>query len=232
MSGSSKGKLSSNILYGAAHNHSTFGGALAEIVDNFRDAEAGSLDIRFDGQKLVFTGDGKGCNAEDTMYWGKSSKGKDDGRSIGGFGLGMKHALMHIAKDALVICRKSGVVTAALLSVTMHVLKNLEELHIPTITCADTPGVRQEQEQNEKAVLEFGPVSTWAGLMSECSKLRANGMHIICYNLTKRLQSCPCRVPADPLGRAGQKRGERCNDDIRHAQDSIRKMLEVRFGCQ
>ena len=108
-------KLKAGLFSGLKSLHSSVPGAVADLVDNYKDAKATKIEIRLepqgaDKQRLIFSGDGKEADAGEVLDIGESTKRLGDPlrdeTQIGGYGMGMKNALMHLAADALIICRK------------------------------------------------------------------------------------------------------------------------------
>ena len=165
------------------------------MVDNYKDAKATKIEIRLepqgaDKQRLIFSGDGKEADAGEVLDIGESTKRLGDPlrdeTQIGGYGMGMKNALMHLAADALIICRKqrdSGPIwSVAMLSSTMHIREGLDRMCTPRMEISDHTEL---PSSDAKWILQYGPFSTAQSLGCECKKLEKLGMRIIVYNLHK-----------------------------------------------
>ncbi|CAF1551832.1 unnamed protein product [Adineta steineri] len=136
-----KAQLSFEYLHTNSTTHTFLFGALAELVDNSRDAGATNLDIytRKDpslrgGFYLAFLDDGCGMHYDDVfnvIVFGKSGKRHTlDSNQIGQYGNGLKSGAMRISNDFILLTKKDNIGTCLFLSRTFH-----QEEHITQIMC-------------------------------------------------------------------------------------------------
>lgn len=157
-------------------------GAIAELVDNARDAGATRLDVfieqeYFAARKmslpvLCVTDNGTGMSHTDTirmMSFGHSKPSNDDEDLIGRFGVGFKTGSMRLGKDALVFTQSRESRSIAFLSRSFN--EGKEEVEIPTVTYKRNQGWMdfddniQSQKQAEahlKAVKDFSPFNEYS----------------------------------------------------------------------
>uniref|UniRef100_A0A0N4W735 ABC transmembrane type-1 domain-containing protein n=1 Tax=Haemonchus placei TaxID=6290 RepID=A0A0N4W735_HAEPC len=95
-------------------------GAIAELVDNSRDAMANNLHIDYEFF-VYFT------LAISVVSFGHSLKRMEPGM-IGQYGNGLKSGAMRIAKDFIMFTKKDGLLTCLLLSRTFHEMYSLKEV--------------------------------------------------------------------------------------------------------
>ncbi|CAF3893457.1 unnamed protein product [Adineta steineri] len=136
-----KAQLSFEYLHTNSTTHTFLFGALAELVDNSRDAGSTNLDIytRKDpslrgGFYLAFLDDGCGMHYDDVfnvIVFGKSGKRHTlDSNQIGQYGNGLKSGAMRISNDFILFTKKDNIGTCLFLSRTFH-----QEEHITQIMC-------------------------------------------------------------------------------------------------
>ncbi|CAF0876334.1 unnamed protein product [Adineta ricciae] len=136
-----KAQLSFEYLHTNSTTHTFLFGALAELVDNSRDAGAKNLHIYTHnnpslrgGFYLAFLDDGCGMHYDDVfnvIVFGKSAKRHTlDSTQIGQYGNGLKSGAMRIANDFILFTKKDNIGTCLFLSRTFH-----QEEHIPQIMC-------------------------------------------------------------------------------------------------
>ncbi|KAH7426432.1 hypothetical protein KP509_10G001700 [Ceratopteris richardii] len=180
-------------------------GALAELIDNARDAQASRLDISIDEEflesaeanvpVLSVKDNGTGMTHSDIMRmvsFGHGKPDKDDESLIGRFGVGFKTGAMRIGKDAVVFTQTAESRTIAFLSRSFN--EDKEEVDIPVITyrCKGKwmdfdleVHTRGEAESRLQAVKQFSPFNEY----SIGSKFAAFGNQpgtVICiYNLDR-----------------------------------------------
>ncbi|PWA84033.1 protein microrchidia 7 [Artemisia annua] len=154
-------------------------GAIAEFVDNSRDAEATMLDISIEmigssGNEipmLAVVDNGHGMGHDDIskmVMFGNEQPDTNDPNRIGRFGVGFKNAAMGLGKDALIITQTANSRSIALLSRTLNDGKVIAE--IPVVTYArnghlmdiDT-NIQDEASAkcNLQTIIEFSPFNEY-----------------------------------------------------------------------
>ncbi|XP_015159623.1 MORC family CW-type zinc finger protein 2A-like isoform X1 [Solanum tuberosum] len=185
------------------HTHSGWSfGAIAEFVDNSRDAKATKLEISIDmifsrvvGREipmLCIIDDGCGMNHQEMLQmvsFGHKQPDADDPNRIGRFGIGFKTGAMKLGKDALVLTQSTNSRSVAFLSQTLN--EGKDNLEIPIVSYYRYGQFMELDKQNEtlfkhnlKAIKEFSPFDKYfigqkVGLFSK----DGTGTHIYIWNL-------------------------------------------------
>ncbi|XP_059286800.1 uncharacterized protein LOC132040178 isoform X3 [Lycium ferocissimum] len=185
------------------HTHSGWiFGAIAEFVDNSRDAKATKLEISIDmifskavGREipmLCIIDDGCGMNHQEMLQmvsFGHRQPDADDANRIGRFGIGFKTGAMKLGKDALVLTQTTNSRSIAFLSQTLNEGKN--NLEIPIVSYYRNGQLMELDKKNEtlfkhnlKAIKKFSPFDKYfigqkVGLFSK----DGTGTHIYIWNL-------------------------------------------------
>ncbi|KAG8660127.1 MORC family CW-type zinc finger protein 3 isoform X1 [Manihot esculenta] len=190
---------------GQAHSGWIFG-AIAELVDNSRDAKASRLDISIeiiyskrDGKDIPMLSvidDGHGMTHQEVvrmMCFGHKQPDANHQDHIGRFGVGFKTGAMRLGKDALVLTQTTDSRSIAFLSHSLN--EGKDNLEIPIVSYCrkgqfmelDT-SVQSEAlaKYNLKAIKEFSPFDKYligekAGLFSK----KLTGTQIYIWNLDK-----------------------------------------------
>ncbi|XP_077164769.1 ATPase MORC2 [Paroedura picta] len=136
-----RAQLSFDYLHTNSTTHEFLFGALAELVDNARDADATRIDIftepREDlrgGFMLCFLDDGAGMDSNDAasvIQFGKSAKRTPESTQIGQYGNGLKSGSMRIGKDFILFTKKDNTMTCLFLSRTFHEEEGIDEVIVP-----------------------------------------------------------------------------------------------------
>ncbi|KAJ7558685.1 hypothetical protein O6H91_04G051200 [Diphasiastrum complanatum] len=187
------------------HNGWLFG-AIAELVDNARDAKATRLEISVKygylrGAKntqipmLCIEDNGTGMNHEEIIRmiaFGHKRPDDDDPTQIGRFGVGFKTGAMKLGKDTVVFTQGKETRSIALLSSSFNEGKDV--LEVPVVTYHKQTGrmeydlraqTKEVARANEKAVMEHSPFDKY-GIGHELSKFDSStGTRIYVYNLEK-----------------------------------------------
>ncbi|XP_057773835.1 uncharacterized protein LOC130993107 isoform X2 [Salvia miltiorrhiza] len=129
---------------GQAHSSWIFG-AVAELVDNARDAKATKLEIAMNmfyskiaGKEiplLSFVDDGHGMShaaIQRMISFGHAQTEVDDPNHIGKYGIGFKTGTMRLGKDALVLTQTTETRSIAFLSQSLN--EGKENLEIPIVS--------------------------------------------------------------------------------------------------
>ncbi|GER40226.1 MORC family CW-type zinc finger protein [Striga asiatica] len=129
---------------GQAHSGWIFG-AIAELVDNSRDAKATKLEVAIgtvyaknvgkDIPMLSLIDDGHGMSHDDVrrmISFGHAQPEADDPQRIGRYGVGFKTGAMRLGKDALVLTQTANSRSIAFLSQSLN--QGKENLEIPIVS--------------------------------------------------------------------------------------------------
>ncbi|KAJ0542639.1 MORC family CW-type zinc finger protein 3 [Helianthus annuus] len=179
-------------------------GAIAEFVDNSRDAKATMFDISIDmiysrvvGKDipmLAILDDGHGMSHEEIMKmmsFGRKEPNANDPNCIGRYGVGFKTGAMRLGRDALVLTQTTNSRSIAFLSQSLN--EDKDNIEIPIVTYSrkgqymevDT-NIQTETSSNNnlKAIMEFSPFNEYfigekAGLFDR----QGTGTQIYIWNL-------------------------------------------------
>nr|XP_032830025.1 ATPase MORC2-like [Petromyzon marinus] len=133
-----RAEITCNYLHSNSTTHEFLFGAMAEMVDNARDAEASRMNIfSVDGDFrggyiLCFLDNGHGMSPSDlanVMKFGKSTK--RNAAHIGRYGNGLKSGTMRIGRDMIILTKQAATMSCLLLSRTFHEEEKIEEVIIP-----------------------------------------------------------------------------------------------------
>lgn len=200
--GLSRAQLSFDYLHTNSTTHEFLFGALAELLDNARDAYATKINIHSvsdstlrGGYMLCFLDDGQGMSPEeasDIITFGKSTKKSLDSHMIGKYGNGLKSGSMRIGNDLMLFTKKDSALTCVFLSRTFHEREQLEEIIVPMPSfdantkrpLAKTPREKEKHVQEMELILKYSPFRTDAQFMKEFDKIEGtSGTLVIVYNL-------------------------------------------------
>ncbi|XP_074839622.1 MORC family CW-type zinc finger protein 1 [Carettochelys insculpta] len=202
-----RAELRLDYLHANATTHDFVFGAIAELIDNSRDAGATRLDIfTVDNDKLqggfmlCFLDDGSGMTpkeATDLIYFGRSSKWTSVSRMIGLYGNGLKSGSMRLGKDFVLFTKKEDKMTCVLFSQTFCETEGLNEMIVP-ITSWSTNSRKpvlsdlEEFSVQMSIILKYSPFNSETELLQQfdaiCGK---NGTFIVIYNLKLMLSGEP-----------------------------------------
>lgn len=188
-----------------SHNHAQWiFGALAELIDNSRDANASRLDISIQmeyhkkaGKKipvLAIVDNGCGMTHSDIermLSFGHKRPAKENKDLIGRFGVGFKTGSMRLGKDVVVFTQSSETRSIAFLSQSFN--EDKDDVEIPIITYRKEGGYMDfdltvhselEAEAYLKAIKEYSPFNEYViGNKFARFKEDGTGTHIYVYNL-------------------------------------------------
>uniref|UniRef100_F1KTU0 MORC family CW-type zinc finger protein 2A n=1 Tax=Ascaris suum TaxID=6253 RepID=F1KTU0_ASCSU len=197
-------------LHTNSTTHEFLFGAIAELVDNSRDAQADTLRIDYDNGQLSFLDDGCGMDkkeVESVISFGYSAK-RMDPEMVGQYGNGLKSAAMRIGKNMLLLTKKEGLLTCMLISRSFLEDNNLKKVIVPTPSFLEdgtafyeTLDEMEKHTLETKIVYEYSPFSSLDQLLAQFRRIEANsGTLVICYNL-RRIEggSFEMDFDSDPL---------------------------------
>ncbi|XP_072103913.1 ATPase MORC2 [Mobula birostris] len=194
-----RAQLTFEYLHTNSTTHEFLFGALAELVDNARDAAATRVDIYTvrnvdlrGGFMLCFLDDGTGmdCNeAASVIQFGKSAKRTPESTQIGQYGNGLKSGSMRIGRDFILFTKKEDTMSCVFLSRTFHEEEGIDEVIVPLPTWNSK--TREPMTDNpEKFAIEteliykYSPFKSESEVMEQFDKIKENnGTLVIVYNL-------------------------------------------------
>ncbi|ERE74155.1 MORC family CW-type zinc finger protein 2B-like protein [Cricetulus griseus] len=194
-----RAQLTFEYLHTNSTTHEFLFGALAELVDNARDAHATRIDIyaerRVDlrgGFMLCFLDNGAGMDPNDAIsviQFGKSGKRTPESTQIGRYGNGLKSGAMRIGKDFILFTKKEDTMSCLFLSQTFHEEEGIDEVIVPLPTW--NMQTREPVTDNvEKFAIEteliykYSPFHTEGEVMAQFMKISGNsGTLVIIFNL-------------------------------------------------
>ncbi|XP_016067995.1 PREDICTED: MORC family CW-type zinc finger protein 1 [Miniopterus natalensis] len=187
--------------------HSFLFGALAELLDNARDAGAARLDVfSVDNEKLqggfmlCFLDDGCGMSpaeASDIIYFGTSKKRISTLKFIGQYGNGLKSGSMRIGKDFILFTKKEETMTCVFFSQTFCEGEGLSEVVVPmpswlTRTRESVTDDPQKFSTELSIIYKYSPYKTEAELMRQFDTIYGKcGTLLVIYNLKLLLNGEP-----------------------------------------
>ncbi|XP_062942859.1 ATPase MORC2 isoform X2 [Cynocephalus volans] len=194
-----RAQLTFEYLHTNSTTHEFLFGALAELVDNARDADATRIDIYAERREdlrgrfmLCFLDDGAGMDSSDAasvIQFGKSAKRTPESTQIGQYGNGLKSGSMRIGKDFILFTKKEDTMTCLFLSRTFHEEEGIDEVIVPLPTW--NAQTREPVTDNvEKFAIEteliykYSPFHTEEEVMAQFMKIPGDsGTLVIIFNL-------------------------------------------------
>ncbi|XP_054202150.1 MORC family CW-type zinc finger protein 1 isoform X6 [Homo sapiens] len=202
-----RAQLRLDFIHANSTTHSFLFGALAELLDNARDAGAERLDVfSVDNEKLqggfmlCFLDDGCGMSPEeasDIIYFGRSKKRLSTLKFIGQYGNGLKSGSMRIGKDFILFTKKEETMTCVFFSQTFCEEESLSEVVVPMPSwlirtresVTDDP---QKFAMELSIIYKYSPFKTEAELMQQFDVIYGKcGTLLVIYNLKLLLNGEP-----------------------------------------
>lgn len=194
-----RAQLTFEYLHTNSTTHEFLFGALAELVDNSRDANATRIDIYTEkrpdlrgGFMLCFLDDGTGMEPSEATHviqFGKSSKRFPESTHIGQYGNGLKSGSMRIGKDFILFTKKDDKLTCLFLSRTFHEEEGLDEVIVP-LPSWDAKTQQPLTQDTEKYAIEtelifkYSPFKNEEQLFRQFNKIEGpSGTLVVVYNL-------------------------------------------------
>ncbi|XP_077995553.1 ATPase MORC2A-like [Glandiceps talaboti] len=200
--GLSRAQLDIKYLHTNSTTHEFLFGALAELLDNARDAGATRIELntveREDlrgGFMLCFLDDGEGMDpgeAASIITFGKSSKRALDSLMIGQYGNGLKSGSMRISKDLILFTKKGETMSSLFISRSFHEDENIDEVIVPIPSfdsstrqpLSQTEFERVKHQREMDLILKYSPFHTENEFMSQFDKITGeSGTLVVLYNL-------------------------------------------------
>ncbi|XP_036059742.1 MORC family CW-type zinc finger protein 1 [Onychomys torridus] len=202
-----RAKLHLDFIHANSTTHSFLFGALAELLDNARDAGAARLDVFSvdnetlqGGFMLYFLDDGCGMSpdeAPDIIYFGTSKKRLSTLTFIGQYGNGLKSGSMRIGKDFILFTKKEETMTCLFFSQTFCEKEGLTEVvvPIPSWSTRTREGIADDPQKflTELSIIyKYSPFKTEAELMHQFDMIYGRcGTLLVIYNLKLLLSGEP-----------------------------------------
>ncbi|XP_048201769.1 MORC family CW-type zinc finger protein 1 [Perognathus longimembris pacificus] len=202
-----RAQLHLDFIHANSTTHSFLFGALAELLDNARDAGATRLDVfSVDNEKLqggfmlCFLDDGCGMGPEDAsdiIYFGTSKKRLSAFKFIGQYGNGLKSGSMRIGKDFILFTKKEETMTCLFFSQTFCETEGLTEVVVPipswiTRTRESVTDDPQKFSTELSIIYKYSPFKNEVELMQQFDMIYGKcGTLVIIYNLKLLLSGEP-----------------------------------------
>ncbi|XP_068268852.1 ATPase MORC2 isoform X3 [Nyctibius grandis] len=194
-----RAQLTFEYLHTNSTTHEFLFGALAELVDNARDADATRIDIYTErredlrgGFMLCFLDDGTGMDSNEAasvIQFGKSAKRSPESTQIGQYGNGLKSGSMRIGKDFILFTKKDNTMTCLLLSRTFHEEEGIDEVIVPlpTWNAWSREPVTDNMEKfgiETELIYKYSPFKSEQEVMEQFNKIHGEkGTLVIIFNL-------------------------------------------------
>ncbi|XP_074803229.1 MORC family CW-type zinc finger protein 1 [Natator depressus] len=202
-----RAELRLDYLHANSTTHDFLFGAIAELIDNARDAGATRLDIfTVDNDKLpggfmlCFLDDGCGMTpkeATDLIYFGRSSKRTSLSRMIGHYGNGLKSGSMRIGKDFILFTKKEDTMTCVIFSQTFCEAEGLNEMIVPITSWSRSTrkpviGDLEKFTIQTSIIFKYSPFKSETELLQQFDAIYGrSGTFIVIYNLKLMLSGEP-----------------------------------------
>ncbi|XP_068097109.1 LOW QUALITY PROTEIN: ATPase MORC2 [Hyperolius riggenbachi] len=194
-----RAQLTFEYLHTNSTTHEFLFGALAELVDNARDADATRIDIytvpRQDlrgGFMLGFLDDGAGMDpteAAGVIQFGRSAKRTPESIQIGQYGNGLKSGSMRIGKDFILFTKKGETMTCLFMSRTFHEEEGIDEVIVPlptwnSVTHEPMTDNMEKFSIETELIYKYSPFHSQKELMDQFVKITGDsGTLVIIFNL-------------------------------------------------
>ncbi|XP_067033345.1 ATPase MORC2A-like isoform X2 [Acropora muricata] len=196
-----RAQLTYEYLHTNSTTHEFLFGALAELVDNARDASSQKIEIYTEPCEsvrgkflLCFRDDGDGMDPSEVanvVQFGRSVKRTVDSRMIGQYGNGLKSGTMRIGKDMILLTKKGNTMSCLFLSRTFHEREKIEEVVVPMPywDVSSKKSMAKSKRDSDKhqvelnLILKYSPFKTESQLFEQFDKIGSKGTLVIVYNL-------------------------------------------------
>ncbi|XP_031557444.1 ATPase MORC2-like [Actinia tenebrosa] len=213
-----RAQLTFDYLHTNSTTHEFLFGALAELVDNARDAASKRIDIysvpaeSYRGKyMLCFLDDGDGMDPDEVanvIKFGRSDKRIIDKNMIGQYGNGLKSGTMRIAKDVLLFTKKDNKLSCLFISRTFQEKEKIFDEIIAPMPAWDAktkkPLLKKnrdpEQHKTEVDIItKYSPFKTTEDIFNEFDKIKSTGTLVLLFNMSLMDNGEPeLNVTADP----------------------------------
>ncbi|KAK6190959.1 hypothetical protein SNE40_002715 [Patella caerulea] len=198
----SRAQLSFDYLHTNSTTHEFLFGALAELIDNARDANATKINVYSVPEKslrggyvLCFLDDGEGMDPSETadiVTFGKSVKKSAETQQIGMYGNGLKSGSMRIGNDLMVFTKKGLTMSCLFLSRTFHEEEHIDEVIVPLPSfesgtrnpLSKGPRAGEKHEVEMSLIYKYSPFKTEDDFFAQFDRIEGNsGTLVVVYNL-------------------------------------------------
>lgn len=185
-------------------------GAVAELIDNARDAKASRLDILIEDMVgdgglsipvLHVIDNGLGMNHEEIvkmLSFGHKRPKESDAEQIGHFGVGFKTGAMRIGRDTVILTQSKDTCSIGFLSKSYNA--NLEDLEVPLVTYKRFPNgqmvleesicSKEDERKCKEAIAKHSPFKNDLSIGAQFAKIEKTGTRIFVYNLEQWDGNC------------------------------------------
>ncbi|XP_039267073.2 ATPase MORC2A-like [Styela clava] len=196
-----RASLDQNYLHANSTTHEFLFGALAELVDNARDADATKInvfttkneDVR-GGFTLNFLDDGEGMDSNDVaniVQFGRSSKRLSSDNMIGQYGNGLKSGSMRIGNDFMLFSKRGRSCTCLMLSRTFLNRERISNIIVPMpVWDADSrkpiydTGGKAKYDMEIELIKKYSPFKTEREVIKQFDSIKdRTGTLIVLYNV-------------------------------------------------
>ncbi|KAG8455603.1 hypothetical protein GDO86_001705 [Hymenochirus boettgeri] len=194
-----RAQLTFEYLHTNSTTHEFLFGALAELVDNARDADATRIDIFSVPREelrgsfmLCFLDDGAGMDpneAASVIQFGRSAKRTPESIQIGQYGNGLKSGSMRIGKDFILFTKKGDTMTCLFLSRTFHEEEGIDEVIVPlptwnSKTCEPITDNMEKFAIETELIYKYSPFHSQKEVIEQFKKISGNtGTLVVIFNL-------------------------------------------------
>ncbi|XP_072005174.1 ATPase MORC2 [Engystomops pustulosus] len=194
-----RAQLTFEYLHTNSTTHEFLFGALAELVDNARDADATRIDIFTvpreelrGGFMLCFLDDGAGMDpseAASVIQFGRSAKRTPESIQIGQYGNGLKSGSMRIGKDFILFTKKGETMSCLFMSRTFHEEEGIDEVIVPLPTWNSKTGEALSDNMEKFAIeteliYKYSPFRSQKEVMEQFRKITGeSGTLVVIFNL-------------------------------------------------
>ncbi|XP_044131166.1 ATPase MORC2 [Bufo gargarizans] len=194
-----RAQLTFEYLHTNSTTHEFLFGALSELVDNARDADATRIDIFTvpreelrGGFMLCFLDDGTGMDpseAASVIQFGRSAKRTPESIQIGQYGNGLKSGSMRIGKDFILFTKKGDTMTCLFMSRTFHEEEGIDEVIVPLPTWNSKTGEALAENMEKFAIeteliYKYSPFHSHKEVMEQFRKINGDaGTLVVIFNL-------------------------------------------------
>ncbi|XP_074642040.1 ATPase MORC2-like [Tubulanus polymorphus] len=199
----SRAQLSFDYLHTNSTTHEFLFGALAELVDNSRDAYATKCEIYTEdhedlrgGYTLNFLDDGEGMTPDETVdivNFGKSSKKTGmDSQLIGMYGNGLKSGSMRIGNDFILFTKKEESLSCLFLSRTFHEDQGIDEVIVPIPSfyvesrqpIVKGPNAHEKYAKEMEIIYKYSPYKNEDEFFAQFNKIKGkSGTLVTIFNM-------------------------------------------------
>ena len=198
----SRAQLTYEYLHTNSTTHEFLFGALAELVDNARDANSTEIHIYTipsegvrGGFLLCFLDNGCGMDpveVSQVIQFGRSSKREAGADHVGQYGNGLKSGSMRIGKDMILFTKKNDTMSCLFLSRTFHEREEIHEVIVPmpswnvnTKKPHLPEGHTLERHEVEVEIItKYSPFRSLEELLGNFEKIASpSGTNVLLYNI-------------------------------------------------